>query len=777
MMAKRFFTAAACMLLITAVGLGQITIPPAPTNLTAAQTPDPIPAAKLSWTAPGGLYGFVVYRSITDTSHFERIAATNAPVYVDHAVKVGYAYYYYVTAIAMMSSSVKPVESAPSNIARISFTAAERAIGMITGTVTDDSTGKPIPGVRILFYRMRASVLTIDIPWAVTDSLGQYAAKLDTGTYKINAQPAPWMPPGPPAYQPEWYDNKKEMSAADPVQVMQNASVIANFGLSRPTPPVVLKGTISGKVIDDSTALPIRNILVRFYNKRTPSATNWQPSAITDSLGMYSAIVDTGTYFVRAEGSNIPSLLPIYLPEWFDNVTEVAQATPVTVTTGSTFTANFGLSRRVPPVYASIQGTVTDTLGQPLRRATVVIMRSFQEVTALTATAGLTVAADVTNLDVDGVGFCRGVVWSGPTDSLGKYQARVLSGHGYIALAAKWGYVPEYYNNKPDPLLADVINVTADVKNVNFSLAPNPLLHNSVSGVVHDSAGAGVPSIVVLIPVTMSPMALKMRFGHTDSTGAYTVGDVMSGTYVIMAVPFEGYAPAFFKAGAYGVMRWQLADKVVLNGDVSGIDIGVVAVHSNGFVRFRGHILAGGLPLAGARVMATTAGGDLVGCGFTESTGQYTLEALPQGSMTLTVDREDYASAQRPVSVTANQFEVTGLDFALTAQGTTEVSTETSVPASYQLGQNYPNPFNPSTTISFDLPVNGMASLKVFNTLGQEVRTLINGPIAAGRTTIVWNANDQSGRAVASGVYFYRLTVNGAGKELFTSVRKMLLVR
>jgi flagellar hook assembly protein FlgD len=73
--------------------------------------------------------------------------------------------------------------------------------------------------------------------------------------------------------------------------------------------------------------------------------------------------------------------------------------------------------------------------------------------------------------------------------------------------------------------------------------------------------------------------------------------------------------------------------------------------------------------------------------------------------------------------------------------------------------------------------VNGNATLTVFNTLGQEVRTLVTGPLAAGRSRVVWNATDQSGRTVASGVYFYRLTVNGAGKEFFSSVKKMLLVR
>jgi hypothetical protein len=775
-MLKNLLSAAVFCVLVAAIGLAQVTLPPAPTDLIATQTPDAVPVAKLTWTAPTGSYGFAVYRSVDDTAHFQKIALVNSPVYFDHSVKVGYTFFYYVTTVAMVNSSTRPIESTPSNIAKISFATPDRPIGIIAGTVTDDTTGKPIPGIRILFYRMRASIMTIDIPSTITDSDGHYAAKLDTGTYKINAQAAPWMPPGPPAYKPEWYNDKKDMATADPVVVIKNASVVADFGLSRPVIPPVAKGVIAGKVIDDSTQLPLRGILIRFYSKK-PSISNWQPTAITDSLGLYTATLDTGTYLVRAEGSIRSSVLTIYEPEWFDNVKEVSLATPVIVSTGSLFVANFGLSKPIPPSYAYIEGTVKDTLGNVLRQATVVIMRSFQDMTTLTATASMTSALEAENLDVDGIGLCRGVVWSGRTDSLGAFKARVLTGRAYIAMATKWGYLPEYYDNKTNPLRADIIKVVSDVKDVNFSLASNPIVHNSISGVVRDSSGNGVPSVVILIPVTPNTVQGRMRFGHTDSTGAYTIGEVLLGTYVVMAVPFSGYAPAFYKAGAYGVMHWQLADKVIINGDISGINIGVLPIQSNGFVRLRGRILASGLPLRGVRVMATTPGGQMIGCGLTEETGHYVIEALPAGSLIVTADLEDYATSEKPVTVAADQYEVSGVDFTLQAQGTTDVTTDASLPTTYALGQNYPNPFNPSTTITFDLPVNGNATLTVFNMIGQEVQTLVTGPLAAGRTKVVWNATDQTGRAVASGVYFYRLTVHGASKDLFTSVRKMLLVR
>jgi hypothetical protein len=85
----------------------------------------------------------------------------------------------------------------------------------------------------------------------------------------------------------------------------------------------------------------------------------------------------------------------------------------------------------------------------------------------------------------------------------------------------------------------------------------------------------------------------------------------------------------------------------------------------------------------------------------------------------------------------------------------------------FALRDNYPNPFNPSTTISFQLPKSSMTSLKIFNTFGQEIATLIEGEKEAGSHQVQWNAT-----TVASGVYFYRLQ---AGE--FMETKKMILLK
>jgi hypothetical protein len=101
-----------------------------------------------------------------------------------------------------------------------------------------------------------------------------------------------------------------------------------------------------------------------------------------------------------------------------------------------------------------------------------------------------------------------------------------------------------------------------------------------------------------------------------------------------------------------------------------------------------------------------------------------------------------------------------------------------AVPADFALRQSYPNPFNPSTIIQFELPEASMVKLSVFNILGQEVATLVNGQIDAGYQSVEWNANNARGNVLASGLYLYRIDVVGvaSGKE-FHDVRKMLLMR
>ena len=94
------------------------------------------------------------------------------------------------------------------------------------------------------------------------------------------------------------------------------------------------------------------------------------------------------------------------------------------------------------------------------------------------------------------------------------------------------------------------------------------------------------------------------------------------------------------------------------------------------------------------------------------------------------------------------------------------------LPKVYALFQNYPNPFNPSTQISFDIPNSEFITLRIFNLLGQDVKTLTSGIMNPGRYTFEWNGKDLLNNDVASGVYFYELS-----GENFINRKKMLLIR
>jgi hypothetical protein len=103
-----------------------------------------------------------------------------------------------------------------------------------------------------------------------------------------------------------------------------------------------------------------------------------------------------------------------------------------------------------------------------------------------------------------------------------------------------------------------------------------------------------------------------------------------------------------------------------------------------------------------------------------------------------------------------------------------------TIPTKYLLKQNYPNPFNPTTTIRYDIPNDGVVTLKVYNIMGQEVATLVNEQKSAGTYQVQFVAKNLLGSSLASGVYFYRVTVgdpslrSGQG---FSETKKMILLR
>lgn len=102
---------------------------------------------------------------------------------------------------------------------------------------------------------------------------------------------------------------------------------------------------------------------------------------------------------------------------------------------------------------------------------------------------------------------------------------------------------------------------------------------------------------------------------------------------------------------------------------------------------------------------------------------------------------------------------------------TKEMAIAVAAPETFELFQNYPNPFNPSTSISYQLPVNAHVSLKIFNLLGQEVTTLVEGVQASGYHQALWHASRQ-----ATGIYLYQITAT-SDLYRFSSRKAMLLLR
>ena len=130
------------------------------------------------------------------------------------------------------------------------------------------------------------------------------------------------------------------------------------------------------------------------------------------------------------------------------------------------------------------------------------------------------------------------------------------------------------------------------------------------------------------------------------------------------------------------------------------------------------------------------------------------------------------------VNIEASRIEgntgMVGISTAQIIEGNipTAVQNKQTSPSTFALYQNYPNPFNPTTVISYQLSAASNVTLKVYDILGREVATLVNGQENAGVYKVNFNAS-----RYASGVYFYRITAIGKNANKFVSVKKLVLMK
>jgi photosystem II stability/assembly factor-like uncharacterized protein len=102
----------------------------------------------------------------------------------------------------------------------------------------------------------------------------------------------------------------------------------------------------------------------------------------------------------------------------------------------------------------------------------------------------------------------------------------------------------------------------------------------------------------------------------------------------------------------------------------------------------------------------------------------------------------------------------------------TSVTDDPQLITEFRLRQNYPNPFNPSTTIAYQLPKSRHVRLRIYNTLGQQVRTLVDHVEPAGQRSVIWDGKDDFGQTVSSGVYLYQMSAGGSRQS-----RRMLFTK
>ncbi|MBK9331423.1 MAG: T9SS type A sorting domain-containing protein [Ignavibacteria bacterium] len=155
----------------------------------------------------------------------------------------------------------------------------------------------------------------------------------------------------------------------------------------------------------------------------------------------------------------------------------------------------------------------------------------------------------------------------------------------------------------------------------------------------------------------------------------------------------------------------------------------------------------------------------------TNVTGQTTNEWSKVGFVSgggTTNEMREYSFTDRNLTTGKYKYRLKQLDFNGNFEYY-ELSEEVSIgiPDKYDLSQNYPNPFNPVTTINYDLPTDGIVTIKVFDLLGREIKTLVNEMKNAGYYKLTFNASDLS-----SGAYFYRMT-----SEDFVSVKKFVVLK
>lgn len=368
------------------------------------------------------------------------------------------------------------------------------------------------------------------------------------------------------------------------------------------------------------------------------------------------------------------------------------------------------------------------------------------------------------------------------TDASGYYEITLPEGD-YIIAAEREGYHVIFKDSTYDPYFARLIDIDDDVTTVvNFYMKKIDDTTKSVSGNVNDSLGGTVldKGVIVVRKGTHVPsprptekysqISTDVFSGFIKPDGSYKVHVLDEDFYFIQAYS-DYFLPGYYNNAGNASVFWQNADTIVINSNISGKNLFLQKDISYGGGVATGSIV---LPNAdfwsndGITIFARSVNsGEYYSYNFGKVNSTFHLNHLPYGVYELVAQKVGLPNA------VSQQFTIDSLNpsvsnLSIIFEPSSVLQDNAFLVENFFLQQNYPNPFNPSTRIQWQAYVNSKTTLKVYDILGNEVATLVDAELPAGKYEVDFSANE----SLSSGVYIYRLQT-----DEFSASKKMILLR